>query len=96
MKKILAIILAIGTTLAFTACGEKENVSLNLTNLVLQGQKVAGSPTPYASITTCSLKDGYLYFTEKQTTYDATISAAVTKVLGSYKMKLDGTGLVKL
>lgn len=74
----------------------KAPVSLNLTNLVVQGSKVAGSPTPYASIANCSLKDGYLYFTEKQSTYDATISAAVTKVLGNYKMKLDGTGLTKI
>lgn len=74
----------------------KATVSSNLTNLVSQGKKIASSPTQYAAISKCSLKDGYLYFTEKKTTYDPSISAAVTTILDSYKMKLDGTGLAKI
>ena len=74
----------------------KAPVSADLKNLITQGKKVANTPTEYASLCKCSLKDGYLYFSEKQVTYDLTISAAVTTMLGDYKMKLDGTGLSKL
>ncbi len=74
----------------------KAPVSANLTNLVKQGKKIAGSPTAYATIWKCSVKDGYLYFSEKSVTYDPSVSAAVSKDLGNYKMKLDGTGLSKI
>lgn len=74
----------------------KAPVSLNLTNLITQGKKIASSPTKYATIWKCSLKDGFLYFSEKSSTYDTTISAPVSKDIGNYKMKLDGTGLTKI
>lgn len=74
----------------------KAPVSNSLTNLTTQGTKVASSPTPYATMWKCSAKDGYLYFSEKQVTYDMSISAAVTKMLGSYKIKTNGTGLSKI
>lgn len=74
----------------------KAPVSADLKNLITQGKKIADTPTEYAALCKCSLKDGYLYFTEKKMTYDPAISAAVTTMLDSYKMKLDGTGLVKV
>ncbi len=74
----------------------KAPVSTNLTNLIAQGKKIASSPTEYATIWKCSLKGGFLYFSEKLSTYDMTISAPVSKDIGNYKMNLDGTGLTKL
>ena len=74
----------------------KATVSDSLSDLTSQGTKIMGTPTAYASLCKCSLKDGYLYFTEKKVTYDMSISAAVTTMLESYKVKLDGTGLETL
>ena len=74
----------------------KAPISSKLTNLVTQGTKIADSPTKYATLLKCSLKDGYLYFSEEMSTYDTSISASVTTDLGNYKMKLDGTGLTKI
>ena len=74
----------------------KAPVSTSLKNLVTQGKKIASSPTAYATICKCGIKDGYLYFSEEQNTYDPSTSATVSKMLGNYKMKLDGTGLTKI
>jgi hypothetical protein len=74
----------------------KAPVSADLKNLITQGKKIADTPTEYAALCRCSLKDGYLYFTEKMSTYDTSISAVVTQMLDSYQMKLDGTGLKKV
>jgi len=74
----------------------KATVSSGLTNLITGGKKLTDAYNDYATIFDCSIKDGYLYFSEKRSTYNTETSSVDTVQLGKYKAKLDGTGITKI
>lgn len=74
----------------------KATVSSALTNLILQGKKVADSANAYAMMYNASVKNGQLYFSEKKYTFNPSTNKTEYTELGNYKINTNGKGLTKI
>lgn len=75
----------------------KAPISNNSKNIVIEGEKIADSFNNRGGIYNCSIKNGYLYFSEKYASKYIPETGSFEKILlGDYKVKLDGTGITKI
>lgn len=74
----------------------KATVSENTINIITEGTEIAVSFNKKSEIYNCRIKDGYLYFCERQYSLNFDTSTSDVVELGEYKVKLDGTGMTKI